>query len=561
MKRAIYTLGTPFVNWMYRCPVDLKRMDCALSRLPLLVATAPANFTYTTNARLSKGKFILLLALLAAASISNLSAQTFTNLYYFTALNPTVYTNFDGSGPNSLLLSGGTLFGTAENGGNGSGTVFAMNMDGSGFKLLHSFKPAAYDNSYGYTNLDGALPNDSLVLSGDTLYGTTYQGGTNGNGTIYSITTNGSVFTRLHVFTAEKPGPGTYTNVDGVGPQGGLVLSGTTLYGAAGGGGANGAGTIFSIATNGTDFLIIHAFKKGGYNDSFVYTNSEGAFPEAPLTMSGNMLYGTTYEGGTNGNGTVFSIATSSAGFTVLHTFNSASDGRNISSGLVLSGNTLYGTAYLGGPNGSGTVFSLGTNGGHFAVLYPFSAAGYDLVTSLWTNQDGWGPGGLVQSGNTLYGTTVQGTTNGEGMVFSINTDDNSFARLYGFTALDSIAYTNLDGASPGSLVLSGNTLYGTAGGGVNGSGTIFRLAPPSVLRSPGIAGISLVGANLIIDATNGVAGETCYVLASEDPTAPFGNWVPVATNILTATDNFTITATNAVNPAALQQFYILKVQ
>jgi uncharacterized repeat protein (TIGR03803 family) len=88
---------------------------------------------------------------------------------------------------------------------------------------------------------------------------------------------------------------------------------------------------------------------------------------------------------------------------------------------LVLSDNTLYGTAPIGGPNGNGTVFSVSTNGSNFIVLHTFSA----VVTNhfgYYTNSDGARPyAGLIISGSTLYGTTLYGSTNGFGAVFSIS--------------------------------------------------------------------------------------------------------------------------------------------
>ena len=69
----------------------------------------------------------------------------------------------------------------------------------------------------------------SLTLSGSTLYGMTLSGGANGNGTIFSINTDGSGFQNLFSFSG--------TNGDN--PHGSLTLSGSTLYGMTSAGGAN----------------------------------------------------------------------------------------------------------------------------------------------------------------------------------------------------------------------------------------------------------------------------------------------------------------------------------
>src|SRR5208282_3959382 len=131
------------------------------------------------------------------------------------------------------LLSGGTLYGTAFYGGSSSdsGTVFALNPDGTGFRTLHGFTA----NPYG-TNSDGAWPCPGLILSGNTLYGTATAGGSSGNGTVFAISTDGTGFTTLYSFTSGS---------DGANP-GGLLLSGNTLYGAAGSGGSSGSNALAS---------------------------------------------------------------------------------------------------------------------------------------------------------------------------------------------------------------------------------------------------------------------------------------------------------------------------
>src|SRR5579862_3001748 len=115
------------------------------------------------------------------------TAQTFTTLYSFTATHLNNFNravNADGAGPvGPLILAGGTFYGVAYEGGSyGSGTVFAINTDGTGFSTLYSF--ASWANSPPYTNEDGAIPRGGLTLSGKTLYGTTSTGGSSGSGTI-----------------------------------------------------------------------------------------------------------------------------------------------------------------------------------------------------------------------------------------------------------------------------------------------------------------------------------------------------------------------------------------
>src|SRR5208283_15284 len=132
----------------------------------------------------------------------------------------------------SLTLSGTTLYGMTSGGGaGGSGTIFQINADGTGYQVLYSFA--------GYPN-DGALPIGSLTISGSTLYGMTSNGGSGngyGSGTIFRINTSGAGYQVLYDF-------GSASSNDG----GSVTLSGTTIYGMANGGGVYGKGAIFSVS-------------------------------------------------------------------------------------------------------------------------------------------------------------------------------------------------------------------------------------------------------------------------------------------------------------------------
>ncbi len=77
----------------------------------------------------------------------------------------------------------------------------------------------------------------------------------------------------------------------------------------------------------------------------------------------------------------------------------------------------------------------------------------------------------------------------------------------------------------------------------------------------PFLMNLSFAGTNLILNANKGVAGKTYYVLTSTNLTTPFGQWSPIASNLLTANGLFSIIATNAVSSKTPHQFYILRGQ
>src|SRR6185369_7741500 len=129
-----------------------------------------------------------LVASLSLLLSSQLSAQTFTVLHRFPPTSGPLSTNGDGANPaGGMTSSGNVLYGTATYGGSsGVGSIFSVSMAGAGFKNLRSFTAISGPLS---TNSDGAYPVAGLVLSGNSLYGTTSGGGDSGSGTVFKINT------------------------------------------------------------------------------------------------------------------------------------------------------------------------------------------------------------------------------------------------------------------------------------------------------------------------------------------------------------------------------------
>jgi uncharacterized repeat protein (TIGR03803 family) len=300
----------------------------------------------------------------------------------------------------------------------------------------------------------------SLVLgSNGNYYGTTLAGGANGFGSVFEITPAGTL-TTVYSFCSQ-----TDCN-DGFNPYGGLVLGADgNLYGTTSSGGANFEGTVFEITS--TDaFSVLYTFCS--------QTNcTDGGYPYTGLTYYDGTLYGTTYLGGANGGGTIFSIKTGT--FNVLYNFCSqtkCSDGFAVINPLVRATNgKFYGAAAAGGANGWGAIFEVSAKG-KFSILHSFAYT------------DGASPfGGLVEaSDKNLYGTTADGGNTGDGTVFKISLS-GKLTTLYNFCA---ISYCP-DGIAPYGTLIQGSDgeIYGTtAGGGTGHNGTVFEITTAGALTT-----------------------------------------------------------------------------
>jgi uncharacterized repeat protein (TIGR03803 family) len=157
---------------------------------------------------------------------SNADGTGYTLLHSF---NANIGDGWEPSG--SLTLSGSTLYGMTSFGGGGAGTIFKINIDGTGYTIMHTFT--------GQPTGDGANPVGTLTLVGTALYGTTPTGGADALGALFGINTDGTAYDVLHSFAGGLS--------DGANP-GDLTFSGSALYGMTGAGGADNLGTIYSFA-------------------------------------------------------------------------------------------------------------------------------------------------------------------------------------------------------------------------------------------------------------------------------------------------------------------------
>jgi uncharacterized repeat protein (TIGR03803 family) len=199
-------------------------------------------------------------------------------------------------------------------------------------------------------------------------------------------------------------------------------------------------------------------------------SGTDGSGPLAALIHEAGYFYGTTWMGGSSGHGTVFKVDQATGVEAVIYSFKGGTDGISPSSGLLSVRGTLFGTTSLGGASGNGTVFKVNPKTGAETVVYSFKG-----------QPDGDQPiSGLISQKGVLFGTTIAGGASGNGMVFSLDETTDAERVVYNFKG-------GSDGAAPeGELISIGGVLFGTTaeGGNLNGSnlnyGTVYRLNPAS---------------------------------------------------------------------------------
>ncbi len=343
-----------------------------------------------------------------------------------------------------------------------AGTAFVFDPSSASLVRLHSFVPTSND-------LFGPIGPSRLVQAADgQFYGVVYAGGAQSWGGLFRLSPSGD-FSVLHDF---------YAGPEGVAPFGALLqasdgfLYGVTSLGAGGtgptpqaanpahdpriarpdGGGPPGWGTIY------------RADLSGAVTPIHVFSSAEAMFPNGDLIEGlDGVLYGTAYEGGTGGVGTIFRCD-KSGNFAVIFNFPSSDGAAYPSAGLTRSTDgSFYGTTLIGGPAGGGVVFRI-TPAGDFTTIASFPSAGAPQiahpVASVTLAPDG-----------SLWGTAADGGFDNAGGVFRIPLPD---------TGLQILHENGINVAAFPVGVLAetpDGTLWGTAGGGALGLGTVFSLA------------------------------------------------------------------------------------
>jgi uncharacterized repeat protein (TIGR03803 family) len=319
---------------------------------------------------------------------------SYTILFTFSTPKPGPYGGF--------LDLNNSLFGAGEY------NAFQLRNDGSGtWQYKHL---ASYHGDQGYTAEGNVIADPQ-----GNLYGVTYDGGANDNGTVFEISPSASGAWTYQVLYSFQFG------ADGSSPIGPLIIDASgNLYGMTELGGDSVYGTIFELSPDGS----------GGWTEQVLYSFSDGtdgSVPTGLILAPDGSFYGTTYSGGGKGNcqnafhdsycGTVFHLTSGTNGWTesVLYAFAGGSDGGGPTGNMAFDRNgNLYGTTFAGGQNANGTIFELTPQTDESwseTILYRFAGG-----------RDGKGPesGILIDSRGNLYGTTTGGGFQNNGTVFEL---------------------------------------------------------------------------------------------------------------------------------------------
>ena len=370
--------------------------------------------------------------------------------------------------PSGSLLrdANGDLFGTTLYFGvEGAGTVYELANTASGY-ATGATTLVSFDGS----GSGPAVPFSGLIADGNgDLFGSTYYGGANGDGTVFEIVNTSTGFAATATVLA------SFNGTDGTGPLGGLTADANgDLFGTTSEAGPGGGGTVFEIANTRTGYASTAATLA-----CFDYT--DGSYPAGSLIVdaSGDLL-GTTLDGGANNDGTVFEIRNTATGYASVPTTVATFDGANGSGpgDLVADANgDLFGATGSGGAyENDGTVFEI-TN-----TPTGYSSAPVALY-SFYLGADGSYPntGLVIDANGDLFGTTA-GSAYGSGTVFELAKTGDGYAGTIttdvSFISFDGTDADFLIGSGPSALAAdaNGDLFLTTSAGGTNGYGTILEV-------------------------------------------------------------------------------------
>ncbi len=337
--------------------------------------------------------------------------------------------------------------------------VYRVDKDGSNLTVLFQFSSQP------------TLPNIArgMTLGSDAKLYITCEStnAPDARGAVFRINQDGSGFELLHTFKAETG--------DGRDVAGGVTEGADgRLYGLVEAGLGSGAGGIYGVDKDGSDYAVEHqciAMVRREWTGSGFTHSGDAAYPVGGLTDGGDgYLYGTSMRGGVYprlsqdawSGGTVFKLRKDGSGYQILHSFQAG----GLKAPLLLgSDGWFYGVtpAYGDASNANGFVFRIGRTVGSYEQLYTFDgSSGKNPMGQLLEGPDG-----------KLYGLASQGGTYSGGVAYLLAKDGSDFQIIHAFQQSEGSWFEH------GLRLQSDGKLYGAAfEGGTNGKGTVFKMNP-----------------------------------------------------------------------------------
>ena len=290
----------------------------------------------------------------------------------------------EGDSPNGeLLVLDGRLYGTTRFGGTqGTGTIFSMLTDGRSFSLMRNMVSGT-----------GSVPLSGLTHQAGLLYGTTSQGGTNNLGVTYRLQVSGSSYTVLR----------HHTTSDGSRPSNRPALNSTDLFVSTALNGAHNKGTVFRRAISSASLSVLRNFGSSASDQSSPST----------LFWADSQLWGVASSGGALGGGGIFAMDASGANYSETKSFSSLQpeDGLSPQALFIGSGMSLFGSTQGGGADGNGTIWTMQQSGAGYQVIHSFEGAPLD----------GSSPSGdIAIDGSVVFSATMFGGEKDAGTVSAV---------------------------------------------------------------------------------------------------------------------------------------------
>jgi uncharacterized repeat protein (TIGR03803 family) len=396
---------------------------------------------------------------------------------------------------------GQKLIGVAPQGGTYNlGTIYQYDFDLQSLQTLHHF-----ENRY-----PGANPeNTELVEYQSKFYGMTVNGGANGQGVIFEWEPISNAYVKKFDFSPS----------DGGSPFGSLALYNGKFYGMTIVGGANNAGVIFEW--NPTNNV---------YTKKIDLSSTLGKNPRGTLTLHNNKFYGMTSQGGANNVGVIFEWDPNTNAYTKKIDL-SSSLGGNPHGNLAFYNGLFYGMTSWGGANNVGVIFEWNPTSNAYTKKIDFNGS------------NGASPqGSLIIKEDIFYGMTTSGGTQNQGVIFAWNPANNTYTKRYDF-------YPQF-GYPKGNLTVVGDFFYGVASegnledDGFYGQGAVFKWSETDGIEYGGFSAGERGGGSLVL------SGNKLYGLASRGdlPEWAFGGYATGSIYEVSVPDNFTPTTRIRLN-------------